>query len=227
MHNAFQGDERAANAQWDALPNYVGDAKMLPIVDTSGSMFTPLAGNVYAAEVAFSLGVYFADKNKGPFKDVYLTFSDRSEINVVKGTLTQKIKQMKVDNKWGGSTNLHSAFENILNLAVKNHVPESDMPDYLLILSDMQFNFCVRHDDSALEMIKRKYAKAGYKMPNVIFWNLIDRNSGSPVSSGEKGTALVSGFSPALAKSILEAKAGEFTPYALMMNTIMKDRYNF
>ena len=226
VHNVFVGDERAANAQWDALPNYVGNAKMLPIVDTSGSMFTKLAGGVTALEVAISLGLYFSDKNLGPFKDVYLTFSDRSEINVLKGTLSQKILQMRDDNKWGGSTNLHSAFEKILDLAVKNDVPQEDMPDYLIIFSDMQFNYCVRHDDSAIQMIRRKYEEAGYNIPNVIFWNLIDRNSGSPVSSGENGTALVSGFSPSLAKSILETDKDDFNPYSMMMKTIMKPRYD-
>jgi hypothetical protein len=90
----------------------------------------------------------------------------------------------------------------------------------------MQFNYCVRHDDSAIQMIRRKYEEAGYNIPNVIFWNLIDRNSGSPVSSGENGTALVSGFSPSLAKSILETDKDDFNPYSMMMKTIMKPRYD-
>lgn len=225
VHNARRGDNRQSDAQWAALPDFVGNANVLPIVDTSGSMDTPLAGGINALTVAISLGLYFAEKNKGPFKDIYLTFSDSSQFNNLKGTLTQKIDQMVNDRKWGGSTNLHSAFDKILSTAIGADAPQSDMPDYLLILSDMEFNWCVRHDDSALQMIKRKYHEAGYKMPAVIFWNLTARNESTPVKMGDKGTALVSGFSPAIVKSILTADAGEFEPYGMMIKTISGDRY--
>ena len=227
VHNAFQGDNRTADAQWEALPNFVGDASILPIVDTSGSMMMPLAGNVYALEVAISLGLYFSYKNSGPFKDIYLTFSDRAQFNVLKGTLTQRIAQMRADQKWGGSTNLHAAFDQVLDTAIRSKASQAEMPNYLLILSDMEFNYCVINDDSALEMIKRKYVEAGYEMPGVIFWNLTNRNESTPVKMGDKGTVLVSGFSPAIAKSILEASKDEFEPYAMMVKAVSKDRYNY
>lgn len=220
-----RGDNRQADAQWAALPDFLGNASVLPIVDTSGSMDTPLAGGVTALTVAISLGLYFADRNKGPFKDIYVTFSDSAQFNVLKGTLTQKVAQMVGDNKWHGSTNLHAAFERILNTATAAKADQSEMPDYLLILSDMEFNYCVRNDDSALEMIRRKYEAAGYKMPAVIFWNLTSRNESTPVKMGDKGTAIVSGFSAAITKSILSADPGEFEPYAMMLKTIMSDRY--
>ena len=213
-------------AQWDALPNYVGDKNILPIVDTSGSMtmgeygakttFTP-------ADVAFSLGVYLADKNKGPFKDCFLTFNSVSNLYNLKGDVISKFKQMATA-PWGGSTNLHSAFDTILNTARKANVPASEMPDVVLILSDMQFNQCVRFDDSAIQMIQRKYSESGYEMPTVIFWNLRDAGN-TPVQFNEKGVGLVSGFSPAIVKNILGGK--NLTPYDLMLDTIMNPRYDF
>lgn len=227
VHNAMHGDNRTADAQWDALPNFVGDASIMPIVDTSGSMMEPLAGNVYALEVAISLGLYFSYKNTGPFKDVYMTFSDSSQFNVLKGTLTQRIAQMKGDSKWGGSTNIHAAFERILDTAVKNSVPQADMPNYLLILSDMEFNYCTRNDHSAFEMIKDKYVKAGYELPGIIFWNLTSRNDTTPVKKGDNGTVLISSFSPAIVKSILDAGKEDFEPYSMMIKAVSKDRYNF
>jgi hypothetical protein len=122
------------------------------------------------------------------------------------------------------STNLHSAFEKILSVAVKAKAPQSDMPAMVLILSDMQFDQCVRNDDSAMQMIERKYAEAGYTVPKVVFWNL---NAGDnvPVKSDKSGAALVSGFSPAIMASLLGADVEQFTPEGIMLKTVMVDKY--
>jgi hypothetical protein len=99
------------------------------------------------------------------------------------------------------------------------------MPSMLLILSDMQFNACVRHDDTASEMIARKYRDAGYDLPKVVFWNLNASYGNAPVKFDKSGTALVSGFSPAVVKPLLSGDIESFTPEAVMMKTIMDDRY--
>ena len=227
IHSIRNGDVRAADAQWEALPNFIGTANVLPVVDVSGSMNVPIAGSVTALEVSLALGLYFSYKNKGAFKDIFVTFSDNAEFNVLKGTLSQRLAQMSNDNKWNMTTNLHSVFNKILTTALDNKVPVADMPSYVLILSDMEFNGCVKHDDHALKMIKRKYFEAGYDVPNVIFWNLTARNDSTPVKAGDSGTSLVSGFSPAIMKSILECDKDDFEPVKIMMKTIQSDRYNF
>ena len=122
-------------------------------------------------------------------------------------------------------TNLHAAFSKILDVAVKNEVPQAEMPEMLLILSDMQFNQCVRYDNSAMEMIQRKYTAAGYTVPQIVFWNL-NSSDNVPVKADETGVALVSGFSPAIVKALLSANMGDFTPEGIMMETIMNDRYS-
>jgi hypothetical protein len=212
-------------AQWDALPNYVGDANIMPIVDVSGSMICPAGKgtNVRCIDVSISLGLYLADKNKGAFNGTFLTFSDRPELLTLKGNIVQKAQQM-IKSSWGMSTNLHAAFDKILSTAVKNKVPQSDMPKMLLILSDMQFNQCVRHDDSAMQMIERKYRAAGYELPSVVFWNL-NSSDNVPVKSDKSGAALVSGFSPSIMTSLLKADPAEFTPLGMMLKTIMSERY--
>ena len=214
-------------AQWEALPNYVGDANILPMVDVSGSMSCPAGKNtgVTCMDVAVSLGLYLADKNKGKFKDTFLTFSDKSELVTLKGNVVQKMAQM-VKSDWDMSTNLHAAFNKILDVAVKNEVPQAEMPEMVLILSDMQFNQCVRQDDSAMEMIERKYAAAGYSVPQVVFWNL-NSSDNVPVKADKSGAALVSGFSPSIMKALLAADMSEFTPEGIMLKTVMSDRYNF
>lgn len=217
----------AIEAQWAALPNYIGDANVLPLVDVSGSMECPAGkkGSTTCLEIAVSLGLYFADKNKGKFKDCFLTFSNAPELLNLKGNINEKINQM-VTSKWGMNTNLHAAFERILSTAVSNQVPQAEMPETLVILSDMQFDHCVKHDDSAIEMIARKFEDAGYELPKVIFWNL-NASDNVPVKFNKTGTALVSGFSPAVANGILTGDFDSFTPEAIMLKTVMTDRYAY
>lgn len=210
----------ALTAQWDALPNFVGDANILPIVDVSGSMWAG-AASVRPIDVSLSLGLYLADKNKGKFKDTFLTFSSTPQLLHLKGDIVDKVRQMN-GSSWNMSTNLHAAFEKILDTAVKGGVPQEEMPNTVLILSDMQFNNCVTFDDSAIEMIRRKYNQHGYTVPNVVFWNLNSRDN-VPVKFNEKGVALVSGYSPTIMTSILGGK--DYTPEAIMLKTILKDRY--
>lgn len=220
----MRSDPAIATAQWEALPNYIGDELILPLVDVSGSMSCPVAGTpgLTCMDVAVSLGLYLADKNSGPFKDMFITFTDNAKIEVLNGDIRSKLSQLQGAD-WGMSTNLHSAFNEILRVATKNHVSEADMPKYVLIMSDMQFNQCTTYDDSAMEMIRRKYADAGYTVPNVIFWQLNARPGNSPATANEKGVALISGFSPAIMTSVL--KAENVTPVDIMLTTINSERY--
>jgi hypothetical protein len=226
--NVKYGDSGLADEQWKALPNFIGDAMVLPLVDVSGSMTTPAGGynsksGVSCLDVAVSLGLYCSDKNTGPFKDLFLTFSTKPKFVHLTGTLSQKIKQMNTSN-WEMSTNLHGAFEEILRVAKSNDVAAKDMPQVLLIMSDMQFNQCTRFDDSAMQMIRRKYKDAGYETPQVVFWNL-NAADNVPVKFDEKGVALVSGFSPSIMKSVLAADMEGFTPEGIMKKAVMSDRY--
>ena len=211
-------------AQWEALPNYIGDANVLPLVDVSGSMVTTIGGSkTIAMDVAVSLGLYCADKNTGKFKDTFLTFSESPQLLNLKGNILQKVQRMVTSN-WGMNTNLHAAFNKILDVALKGKVPQEEMPQTLLIMSDMQFDACVKQDDSAIEMIRRKYEEAGYQMPNVVFWNLNARDN-VPVKFNEQGVALVSGFSPSILKAVLSGDMENLTPVGVMMKTLMVERY--
>lgn len=225
--NSVQYDANEKNhiiAQWAALPNFVGDANILPLVDVSGSMVTPAGkSSTTCLDVAVSLGLYLSEKNSGKFKDTFVTFSSKPELLTLKGNVVERMQQM-IRSSWAMSTNLHAAFEQILKVATDFDVPQSEMPEILLILSDMQFDHCVNNDDSAMEMIERKYAAAGYTMPQVVFWNLSSSDN-VPVKADKSGAALVSGFSPSIMKAVLAADMSEFTPYGIMLKTIMTDRY--
>lgn len=214
--------------QWEALENFVGDANILPLVDVSGSMGCPAGGygsksNTTCMDVAVSLGLYLADKNQGKFKDTFLTFSGDPELLHLKGNVIQKMQQM-VTSKWGMNTDLVKAMNLILKTAKNGNVPQEEMPKVLLILSDMQFDRCANFDDTAMQMIERKFTDAGYNVPQIVFWNL-NASDNVPVKSDKSGAALVSGFSPAIVKAVIAADTSEFTPEGIMMKTIMQDRY--
>lgn len=216
-------------AQWDALPNYVGDASILPLVDVSGSMSCKAGGPrsssaVTCLDVAVSLGLYLADKNKGKFKDTFLTFSASPKLMHLKGNVVQKYQQM-AQSDWEMNTNLHAAMDKILKTAVEGNVPQNEMPAMLLILSDMQFDQCIRYDDTAMKMIERKFEQAGYVVPQIVFWNL-NASDNVPVQANKKGAALVSGFSPSIVKAILAAEMDDFTPEGIMLKTVMNPRYD-
>ena len=212
-------------AQWEALPNYVGDANILPLVDVSGSMTCKAGqtGTMSCLDVAVSLGLYLADKNKGKFKDTFLTFSTSPELLHLKGNVVQKAQQMS-KSSWTMSTDLKKAMDKILKTAIEGNVPQSEMPDMLMILSDMQFNACTSFDHTAMQMIEHKFTEAGYKVPSIVFWNLNAKDN-APVKHDKSGVALVSGFSPTIVKSVLSADMDQFTPEGIMLKTVMVDRY--
>ncbi len=210
-------------AQWHALPNYVGDARILPLSDVSGSMYCPIAGGVQAVDVSVALGLYLADKNSGVFKDTFLTFSESPQLLHLKGNIVEKMYQM-VRSDWGGNTDLHKAIDIILQTALAANVPASEMPQMLLVLSDMQFDADMNLDRRAVEMLSDKYQAAGYQMPQVVFWNL-NGHDNVPAEAHETGVAMVSGFSPSIMQAILAGSLSEFTAYSIMCKAIMHERY--
>jgi hypothetical protein len=219
----------ALQAQWDSMENFIGDANVLPLVDVSGSMSCPAGGygsksQTTCMDVAVSLGLYMADKNKGKFKDTFLTFSGKPELLHLKGNIVDKIKQM-CDSNWGMNTDLVKAMDKILSTAVAGGVPQEEMPEMLMIMSDMQFDQCAKFDDSAMQMIARKFEAAGYELPKIVFWNL-NAADNVPVKYDARGVALVSGFSPAIMVAVLGGDTEKFTPEAIMLKALMVPKYD-
>jgi hypothetical protein len=232
--NMTYGNSMGADAQWNALPNYMegNNEILLPIVDVSGSMMCPAGGSktVTCMDVSISLGLYISERNEGKFKDAFITFSSNPQLQILKGSLTERYEQLQ-SSEWGMSTDLEAVFKLVLNQAVKHNVPETEMPTTLIILSDMQFNAATGNgwgggsswNPTAQKMIEQMYSDAGYKIPKIIYWNLNARGNNYPVSFDKQGTALVSGFSPALLTNLLSGK--DFTPESMMFEVVNSSRY--
>lgn len=228
VKNLKYGNSNGADAQWDSLPNYLenNNEQFLPVVDVSGSMECAAGNNpnVTCLDVAISLGLYISERNEGSFKDSFITFSSRPQLQVLKGTLSERYNQL-ARAEWQMSTNIEAVFKTILKSAVDNNVPASEMPTMVLILSDMEFNEGTgdNWNKTAQEIFESKYAEAGYKMPKVVYWNIHARNNNFPVQFNKEGVGLVSGFSPSLLTSVLSGK--DLTPYSMMMEVVSSERY--
>lgn len=219
LYQAIYGgqDASAVEAQWNALPNYMEGSteRIIPVCDVSGSM------SGLPMDVSVSLGIYISERNEGIFKDAFLTFSENPQMNYLKGSLSQRMIQLaKAD--WGMSTNLQATFDLILNSAIREGLPESEMPTKLLIISDMEFNQASNMTN--LDAIREKYKASGYKLPQIVFWNVNGRLGNSPASVSDDGIGLVSGFSPAILKSVLKGEI--YGPYQLMLDTVATERYS-
>lgn len=217
------GDGVVAEEQWASLPNYLENGyNILPLVDVSGSMSCQIAGSTTAMQVAISLGLYIAERQQGDFHNVVMNFSSESEIiKLEKRTLIDRYREISGMN-WGMSTDLEKAFTNLLNFANRYNLKEEDMPKIILVLSDMEFNITSGYYTN-FQIIEQKYKSAGYTRPNIVFWNLNGRMGNSPVTFDQNGTAMVSGFSPSLMKSIISGKS--FTPVDIMLETVNVERY--
>jgi len=209
------------NQQWKALPNYGTVDNTLVVSDVSGSMFcdnnTPIAASL-------ALGIYFSERIKSKsFRNIVITFSRNPKFHKISGDkLVEKIASM-YHTDWGENTNLEAVFRLVLEQALKNKLEPENMPANILILSDMQFDECVQEpNNTALEMIKRMYNESGYKIPNVIFWNL--RTSvGIPVKITDSGVIVLSGYSPASMQYVL---SGEMNPMSILNRVLSNERYS-
>lgn len=221
FRNVARGNAEQADAQWKSLPNYLEgvDERIIVMSDVSGSM------NGLPMDISVSLGLYFAERLEGEFRNCLLTFTSEPELVKLKegATLQENFRAIQRMD-WGDDTNLEAAFDAILKNAVRYNVPAEKMPTKLLIISDMQFNECISgSSDTALEMIQRKFAEKGYEAPDVIFWNAASGDSrNAPARFNQSGVALVSGSSPAVVKSVL---GGDIDPVRVMLKTILVDRY--
>ena len=214
-------ERKAVNATWLSLEDFGNEENALAVIDGSGSMYsciTPMP-----ATVALSLGIYFAERNKGAFKNHFITFSSRPQLVEIKGSdIYEKVGYCKRFNEVA-NTNIQSVFELILDAARKNNVPESEMPSKLYIISDMEFDCCAEGSSvTNFEYAKRLYDEAGYKLPEIVFWNVASRSRQQPVTMNDRGVALVSGCTP----RIFSMVAGGLTdPYAFMLQVVESKRY--
>ena len=213
---------------WESLPNYYQDREenAIAVVDVSGSMYGWQGGNrSNPIHSAIGLGIYIAERSKGPFANHFITFSSDPKVVKIEGVdIVDKIDRME-DTDWGFSTDIEAVFDLLLKTALKTEAKQEELPSKIYILSDMEFNQGLRISsiekvESLLDSISAKWAFYGYNIPQLIFWNLEARQDNIP--SLNKKFVCVSGNSPTIIKNILNGKDG----YSMMLEKLNSNRYN-
>ena len=221
MRKLSEEEKRVLNATWNAMPDFGNGENALAVVDTSGSMYNGMQPQ--PASVALSLGLYFAEHNRGRFANHFIEFSMHPRLIELKGETFADRLAYAASFCEVANTDIEAVFRLVLDTAVKYRVPREEMPAKLVIISDMEFDCCTEHAElSNFENAKRLYEEAGYVLPQLVFWNVASRRKQVPVTMHETGTALVSGCTPRLFSMV----AGDLMdPYALMMEILGGERY--
>ena len=228
-------DRLMINKYWNNLTDYFNGATFnaLAMVDTSGSMMgTPM-------NVAVSLGLYCAEKANGPFANHYISFSSRPQLIACEGVdFCDKVDRIVATNLCE-NTNIEAAFNMLLTTARRHHMTQEDLPQNIIVISDMEFDRARGHyghgwgvlsdeerrdelqkANTLMEGIAKTWAAEGYQVPHLIFWNVDARQNNIPMLDGGR-VSFVSGFSPSIFQSLMTGKTG----YDLMMEVLNKERY--
>jgi hypothetical protein len=211
-------ESKVLEAQWRALPEYVEEGtNALVMADVSGSMMgMPMA-------TSLGLALYFAEHNHGDYHNLFMTFSAQPQFVSVQGeTLQQKLASIS-KAAWGMNTDLCEAFRKVLTLAVTNHTPKKDMVQSIIVISDMEIDACGNREWSFYDKMRDEYRRAGYEIPNVIFWNVNSRHDVFHADSRRKGVQLCSGQSAAVFQQMLSCIG--MTPLEAMQQVINSERY--
>ena len=218
---AFSEEERKSlDVTWNALEDFTGDENALVVVDGSGSMYWE--GRPLPAAVAQSLGIYFAEHNRGAFRNHFITFSALPKLVEVRGRdIVEKVRYCMSFNDCS-NTDLEKVFDLLLRTAVKNRVPQEEMPAKLYIISDMEFDCCSHAEMTNFRSAEKMFAAFGYVLPQVVFWNVQSRNRQQPVTKNEQGVCLVSGCNTQIFSML---KNDTLDPYQFMMQILTAERY--
>lgn len=223
--NDYKVDWDSKQALWNNLPNYMENCteRMLPICDVSGSMECGY-GKVKPMDVSVGLGIYIAEHNVGPFHNAMMSFSARPNFFSFNDSDNLEKKVRKLKTECGYNTNIQAVFDLLLARAERNHLTNEEMPTKLLLISDMEFDEAAENYTN-FELIKAKYALAGYDVPGIVFWNVNGRPGNCPATKYDFNVAFISGYSTPIVKSILGGKI--LNPIEIMLETVNSERYKY
>lgn len=232
-------EDPAIEALWKNLKEIESAGNTMVVCDGSGSMCWSMIGtSVKPIDVSRSLAVYFAERCEGEFHNKVIEFSSNPHYIDLSNcdTLADKFNVMARHHDCS-NTNLERVFSLLLKTALDNNLPQEELPQRILIVSDMEFDSACEFQlyfssdnhngimdkyQTLFDGIKSAWKRAGYTMPDIVFWNVNSRTNTIPVSKNECGVILVSGFSVNNAKMIL---SGEVDPWMALKSVLDSDRY--
>ena len=226
-------------AMWKNLAEIGDCGNTMVVVDGSSSM-TCRIKNIKPIDIARSLGVYFAERCEGEFNNILMEFSSKPKLIDINDCKTLRDKIVKISNYTDCSnTDIEAVFMLILQTAVNANMDQSDLPDRILIVSDMEFDSATSNTiygkkssftsktifgiKGLFEELADRYEQYGYKLPKLVFWNVNSRTNTIPVVENEFGVILVSGFSPNIMSMVM---CGETDPWLALKKKLDENRYD-
>lgn len=214
-------DEKALplEASWKALDRGSFDSKTIVVRDGSGSMYG--SGDFAAINIATSLALLFAEQLDGAYKNSFITFSSEPRLIQVPENADTLEKKLNFISKFNdcSNTDIGKVYRLILDVAKSGNVPKEEMIERVLIISDMEFDYCAE-GVSTFEFYKKEFEAAGYELPEIVFWNVEARDTHLPVTMNEKGVKLVSGASANIFADVVSGDLKVVTPYEFMLQIL-------
>ena len=215
---------------WKNLPDLGECGNTMVVVDGSGSM-TMNCGGVKPIDISRSLGVYFAERCQGEFHNILMEFSNRPKLIDLNGceTLRDKIIEMSKYTDCS-NTDIEAVFMLVLQTAINANMKQSDLPDRILIVSDMEFDCASNNTKCGVYGMKAlfdeladRYEANGYKLPKLVFWNVNSRTNTIPMTVNEMGVIMVSGFSPNILSMVM---SDQTDPWLALKEALDSNRYD-
>jgi hypothetical protein len=217
-------------AMWKNLADLGDCGNTMVVVDGSGSMVCSKIGGVIPINISRSLGVYFAERCQGEFHNILMEFSSRPrliDLNDCKSLKDKVLEMNKYDDC--SNTDIEAVFMLILQTAIDSNMKQSDLPDRILIVSDMEFDSatsrtnCLYGMKSLFDELASRYSDYGYKLPRLVFWNVNSRTNTIPFTENEMGVVLVSGYSQNIMSMVL---SDQTDPWFALKEKLDDKRYD-
>lgn len=226
VRTVFFGDKELADLQFENLPNFMPENyKIIVISDTSGSMSVPVSGSIRAVDISIGLALYCSAKipQDNPFHKKFIAFESESEFKNWNGMkFSEAVMNGEIFDGACGATRIDKALKLILDTAKFYNLKQEQLPDVLLIVSDMQFHMGVEGEGTEVEKVLQQFQENGYIPPKIVYWNTAGY-AGSPATINTPNTVLISGFSPSVLKYVF---ASDFSPMSVLYATVEKYKVN-
>jgi hypothetical protein len=189
LFESYEEEEIKANelleSMWKSLPREGLNEETLVVMDTSGSM------RGQPRNMAAALSIFFAQQIQGEYNGKAILFSEHPEwLNLQGEKLVDNLKYLNEYNECS-NTNIEATFHLILDTAVNANLRADELPKTLLIISDMEFdsatiNYNNPQEVVPMEKIRQSFAKQGYLLPKLVFWNVSARTNTVPMTMNEQ-----------------------------------------
>lgn len=228
-HTELEETEREVlNKYWSSQKDYLEGkpCKMMCVVDTSGSMDSSYDTSIKPIDVAISLGMYCAERIGEPFKNYFISFSSRPQLIEIEGIdFCDKVKRIYQQNLCE-NTDLKAVFDMLLNMYTSGKVKPEDMPEQLVVISDMEIDRGsywrdVHRRNTEMEAIRNQWAMVGVKMPKLVYWNVAARHNNILDDADNKDVTFISGCSPVIFEALMRGKSSK----DLMLEKLNSERY--